>query len=936
MIRHRLLGVLLLLLISQVMFAQTRPLAIVKGTLINAGTRSPLYDIKVTIPELNVSTLSNGEGAFSISDIPYGDYKLVITGASVLDRTLDLHVNADILDLSDLLLTPSDKVMPADNAEIPTIAIEDNNGNSQDDDASIAQGSSGMFLAGEDPFVIAATYTFGQYYFKPRGVNQNELQINGIAIDDLERGYTSWGPISGLNDVLHGRNITYGLQPSGFGYGDLNGLTYIDATATEQRKGNTLSYSRYNRNYNNRLMFTHSSGLLKNGWAWSVSGSRRWAKEGYTPGTFYDAHSAYAGVSKQIGKGQINLTAIGNSTVRGKALNAAEESYELANDNQYNPAWGYQEGKKRNSRVADVKQPIIILNYTLRPSDKTRWNTALGYQFGPSKNSTIDFYNAYSPRPNYYRNLPSYYYAQSPQLTAIGDSVKAFLQMHPELMQVDWNGFYQANYKNTETMHDVDGIAGNNVTGRRSLYILSNYVDKLSKTSFNTNIEHAANEKLTIAAGLRAVSQKNENYRQAADLLGGDFYVNTYQFLNNQNLGNQNYAQNDLNHPNKLIKKGDKYGYDYIQTYNQGEIWGQATGTLTRFDLFGALNLGYTSFFRDGKMRNGLFPDHSYGKSEALNFLTYRAKGGITYKIDLHHAIYANADYTAEAPLMSNTYISIATRDYTVSSPTTVKKQTTEIGYVLKTRKIHARVTGYVSDVRDNTIIQRFFYDETGSNAFVSYILNKLSTRSTGLEFAANYKMSSLISFTAAAAIGQYFYTNSPDANIYLDNDPTVNRKAHKVYISNFYVGGSPQSIYTFAVKLHPKRWNVNVNFNYIDRNYITIYPERRTAAALDLVPRNSALWNSIVDQEKLPGAFTTDLYISRPISTHGLSKALHRSTSIFLSVGITNVFNKKDIKLSGYEQLRYDFENRSPDKFSNFYDYAFGTNFSANLTFRF
>lgn len=935
MFRQRLPGVLLLLFISQVLFGQTHQLAIVKGTLVNASTHSPLYDIKLTIPELNVSTLSNGEGNFSFSDVPYGDYKLSISGAAVTERTIDVHVNAEIIDLADVLLTPSEKTVPADNAEIPTVAIEDNNTN-QDDDASIAQGSSGMFLAGEDPFLNAATYTFGQYYFKPRGTNQNELQINGIAIDDLEKGFTSWTQISGLNDVLHARSITYGLQPSGFGYGDINGMTYIDATATEQRKGNTLTYSRYNRNYNNRLMFTHSSGLLKNGWAWSASGSRRWAKEGYTPGTFYDAHSAYAAVSKQMGRGQLNFTAVGNSSVRGKALNATEESYQLANDNQYNPAWGYQEGKKRNSRVADSKQPILILNYTYRPSDRTRWNTALGYQFGPYKSSTIDFYNAYSPRPNYYRNLPSYYYTQVPPLTPIGDSIKALLQQHPELMQVDWNSFYQANYKNVETIHNVDGITGNDVTGHRSLYILSNYVDKLSKTSFNTNIEHAVNEKLTVAGGLRAVSQKNENYREVADLLGGDFYVNTYQFLSNQNLGNQNYAQNDLNHPNQLVKKGDKYGYHYIQTYNQSEIWGQAIGNLSKFDLFGTLDLGYTSFHREGKMKNGLFPDHSYGKSDSHNFLTYRAKGGITYKIDLHHALYANADITAEAPLMSNTYISISTRDFTVNNPTTVKKQTTEIGYILKTRKINARLTGYASDVKDNTIIQRFFYDETGSQAFISYIMNKVSTRSTGVEFAASYKVSPLIGFTAAAAVGQYFYTNRPDVNIYLDNDPAVNTTSHKVYIQNFYVGGSPQSVYTLQLNLRPHKWNINVNFNYVDRNYITIYPERRTISAVALVPKNSELWNSIVAQEKLPGAFTSDLYISRPINTRPISKALHRSTSLFLSLGITNIFNKKDIKVSGYEQLRYDFQNRTPDKFSNFYDYAFGTNFSANLTFRF
>lgn len=935
MVRYRTLGLLFLILLTNIVFAQKSPTAIVKGKLINATTRSPLYDIKVALPALNYSTLSNGEGNFSIAEVPYGSYKLVITGQAITERTIDLEVNAQVMDLADLLLTPSEKVLPADNSEIPTIATEDNTAN-QDDDASIAQGSSGMFMAGQDPFLNAATYTFGQYYFRPRGVSNNEVQINGIAIDDLERGFTSWAQIGGLNDVLHGRSITYGLQPSGFAYGGTNGTTYIDATATEQRKGNTITYTRYNRNYNNRVMFTHSSGLSKKGWAWSASGSRRWAEEGYTPGTFFNGYSLYGAVSKTIGKGQLNLTALATPTKRGRGVTATEESFEISKDNQYNPAWGWQDGKKRNSRIVDMKQPIFILNYTHRPSERTRWNTALGFEAGPYRSSTIDFYNAYSPRPNYYRNLPSYYYSLVPPLVATGNAVKERLLAHPEDMQVNWNGFYQANYKNVETMHDVNGIAGNNVTGRRSLYVLSNYVNELSKISFNSNFEHAINEHITTAGGLRIVSQRNEQYREVADLLGGDFFVNTYQFLSAQNTGIQQYAQNDLNNPNRLIYKGDKYGYHYAQTNNQGEAFGQGVFVFSKFDLFASGNLGYTSFSRDGKFRNGLFPDHSYGKSDAHNFLTYRVKGGITYKADLHNAFYINADYSTDAPLMSNTYISISTRDYIINDPTTIKTQTVEAGYVLKTHKIHARLTGYASEVKDNTVIQRLFYDEQGSQAFVSYIMNKVSTRSTGIEFAANYKLSTLIGLTAAAAIGQYYYTGNPDVNIYRDNDPTVATTAHKVYIANYYVGGSPQSAYTVGLNLHPGRWNARVNFNYLDRNYITIYPERRSASAVDMVPRNSDLWNAITRQEKMPAAFTTDLYISRPVSTHWLSKKLHRSTSLFVSLGVTNLLNNKNIKLIGYEQLRYDFENRTPDKFQNFYDYAFGANYSANISFRF
>lgn len=917
-------------------FAEAGKTSVVKGTALNSVTSAPLYDIKVSITSINVSVVTNGEGVFTISEVPYGDYIVTFSGSTIAPYSMNISVDKDVVEIGNVYIAPSEKAQPTDNTEIPSITTEDNNAN-QDDDASSVQGSSGMFMAGHDPFLSAMTYTFGQYYFKPRGATNNEVQVNGIAIDDLERGFSNWAQLGGLNDVLHGRNITYGLWPSGYAYGGNTGTTYIDATAADQRKGNTVTYTNYNRNYRNRLMYTHSSGLMKNGWAWSVSGSRRWAEEGYTPGTFYDGYSFYGAASKVVRKSQFNFTAIAAPTKRGRAANTTQETYDITGDNQYNPAWGYQNGEKRNARVVETFQPLFIANYTYRPTSATRWNTALGFETGKYKSSTLDYFNAYSPRPNYYRNLPSYYYTDVPAWPGIAQAVNTQLTAHPDQLQIDWNGMYEANYMNYETIKSVNGIADNNVTGKRSIYVLSDYVNDMKKLSFNSNVEHAANEHLTLAGGVRVIAQQNENYRQLADLLGGDFFLNTYQFLNSKYTGDRDFAQNDLNNPNKLVKKGDKYGYDYILRNTQAEGWAQAALVYNKADLFIAGNAGNTSFSREGMMRNGLFANNSFGKSETHNFLTYKMKGGIMLKASLHHAIYANADYSAEAPLMSNTYISAGTRDFVINNPTTVKTKTAEAGYIVKTHDFTGRITGYVSDVYDNTIIKRFFYDELGISSFISYVMNKVSTRSTGIEFAASYKFTPIWSVTGVAAIGQYFYTNSPMVNIYLDNDPTITSTAHKVYISDYYAGQGPQSVYSLAVNCRPGRWNASVSFNYMNRNYIDIYPERRTASALDLIPLDSKAWKAIVDQERMPAAFTTDLYLSRGFNTPGISKRLHRDhTSIFVGLGINNLFNKKDIRLAGMEQLRYDFTNRSADKFGNFYDYAFGINYSANINFRF
>ena len=938
MLRKLFVFIVLLSGISSLTYAQSKKTAIVKGRLLNSNTKAPFHDLKVTIPDLNVFTTSDENGNFSISEVPYGEQTIIISSYSAKSDTIKFMVNKNLVNLKDIYITQSDRGISPENSEIPTIPIEYNTSNDDENSSSSSQSSGGMFVAGDDPFLYTMANFYNQYHFRPRGFDNIELQVNGINIGDLERGNWSWSQFGGLNDVLHSRNVTYGLKPSSYAYGGINGSIYVDATAADQRKGTTATYTLTNRNYRDRIMLTHNSGLMKNGWAYSVSASRRWANEGYIPGTFYDGYSFYGAVSKVINKGQFNLTAIGAPTKRGGSSFAeTDEAYDLAKNNQYNPYWGYQNGKIRDSKVTNVFQPVIIANYTYSPSDRTRWNTSVGYEFGKYKSSGIDYYNAYSPLPDYYRNFPSYYANFNPPNLTEATAIQSQLQSHPEQMQINWDELYNSNYINYETIKNVNGIVGNNVTGKRSLYVLSNYVDDQKTLSFNTNIEHNQNEHLTLYGGVKFASQQDEYYKQLADLLGGDFYVNYNQFATQTTIGNPNYNQNNLNNPNQLIKVGDKYGYDYIGKIKQGDAWGQATFVYNKIDFFAAANFGGTSFSRDGLMKNGLFPDNSYGESPSHNFLTYKVKGGITYKIDLRNFIYLNADYSVEAPSVANTYISAATRDFTVSNPTTFKAKTIECGYLLKSSIFNARITGYVTDLTDVTTIARFYNDDPSILSYVNYVMKNVNIRSIGTEISGTYKLDKVWSLTGVAATGQTFFTNTPTVSIYQDNDPTLTAIARKVYIKDYYVAVGPQSIYSMGVNYRPRNsWHANINFNYLDRNFVSINPDRRTQQATDLVNPSSAQWKQIVDQEELPGAFTVDLNAGKSFNVNNIYKKLHHKTTLNFSMGIANLLNNQNIKVAGYEQLRFDYTYHNPAKFPNKYDYAYGINFYANLSLRF
>lgn len=931
---------LLLLCSSFVVQAQTgKKTGIIKGKVVKSTSKLPAAEVQVIIPQLKLLTTSDAEGKFNFSEVPYGTYNIKFGGGSIKDDSMQVSLTAPINDLGEIPVSLNEAGSGITSVEIPTIALDESNV-STDDEGVRTQAVSGLLTSSQDPFINAAAFTFGQFWFKPRGYdrNQQEVLINGVEVNDVETGDASWSQFGGLTDIFRSRASTYGLMPSNYAFGGLNGSTYFDITAANQRKQTRVSYSLANRNYRDRIMLTRSSGLMKSGWAYSVSLSKRWAKEGYVPGTFYDGYSYYGAVSKVYKKHLFDLSAFGTPTRRGKFSFATQETYDLAGSHYYNSNWGTQDGAKRNARVNETYQPVFLLSHQYKKSSKMKWNTSLAYQFGKEKNSGIDWLNAADPRPDYYRNLPSYYLNSVPPDSGVAADVRQQLQSNPDLLQLNWDRMYNANYINRETINDVNGIAGNNVTGNRSLYVLSNDVNDIRKWIFNTNLERVLNAHITLNTGINFTSQRTENYRQLVDLLGGDFFLNDNQFAARQYVGNTQFYQNNLNIPNQLIKEGDKYSYDYISRFNKGYLWGQSIFNYNRLDLFISANVGINSFSREGLFRNGLFPDNSYGKSDVHSFITYGVKGGATYKMNGRNYLFVNGGYRSDAPTFDNIYISPRTRDFAVNDPQLQYSKSIEGGYFYRAPKLNVRLVGYATDVTNATEIKRFYNDDPSYQTFVNYVMQNVNMRFIGTEIAISAIVAPGLDITGVASLGQAFYTNNPNVTVYKDNDTaTTSAGTRQVYVKNLYLSAGPQSAYTLGFHYSSKQfWHANVNFNYVDRNYVDVNPDRRSSEAADLVQPGSALWHQIFDQEKLPSAFTINLSAGYSWKMSRLSAKLGNSSFLSINAGVNNLLNNQNIVNAGFEQMRYDFTDNNPAKFPNKYSYGYGINYFVNLSLKF
>lgn len=810
-------------------------------------------------------------------------------------------------------------VLPEEMTGIPIMIISESDLDSDEPTQNI----SGLLQSSRDIYVRTAGFTFGQTRFRIRGYDSENttVLIGGVPMNDMETGRAYWSAWGGLNDITRWQEIDFGIAPSPYTFGGVSGATNIEARASKLRAGTRFTYSSTNRAYRHRLMATHNSGMMDNGWAVSVSGSRRWAEEGYVEGTFYDAWSYFLSAEKKINNNHsIGLITFAAPSKVGRSGVGTQEAYDLSGTNYYNPNWGFQNGEKRNARVATYNQPRIILSHYWEPDRSTRLTTSVAHFFGRYGSTALDWYDAPDPRPDYYRKMPSFW-KNNPSL--FEQYTEQWLN-DPTVRQLDWDFMYFANSKNLYTINNAFGIEGNDVTGNLSKYIIEDRRNDHNQWQFNTNLWKEINPNIIINSGINLSWFKGQTYKVVEDLLGGDFYIDVDKFAE-RDFPDPQSAQNDMRNPNRVLTVGDVFGYDYHSNINKYEAFVQANFTYPRFDYFVAANASMTEFWRTGNMQNGKFPLESLGDAEKQNFTNFGLKGGVTWKITGRHYLLANAMYMTRAPFFRDSYISPRTRDHVVSGITSEKILSGDISYVLRAPRVQARATLYYTEFNDQIYSRSFYHERLRS--FVNYQMTGVDTRSSGAELGVDYKLTSTINVTGVAGLGQLIYNSRPVATISQDNNSEILAEGREIYLKNFYVGGSPQTALSGGIRYNsPRYWWLGVNFNYFDDIYIEPNPDRRSEGGAGSFASDDLRYNELLQQQQLPSAYTMDIF--------GGKSWRFNQYFLVLSLSINNVLNNQEFAFGGFEQFR--FNPNDMDRFPQKYFYMYGTQYFMNLSLRF
>ena len=772
-------------------------------------------------------------------------------------------------------------------------------------------------------------YRFSAARFKYRafGAKYNDIYINGNPVNDVERGEFRYSFVGGLNNQTRSVEAALPFENNTFSLSAMGGSNNYNFRPSAMPTGHRVSLAGANRNYTFRGMYSYNSGLSEKGWAFSAGLTYRWAnmETAQIEGTFYNSLSYFLGVEKVIGDGThaISFVTWGNPTERAAQAASTDEMYWLANSNYYNPNWGYQGGKKRNSRIIHDYAPAGLLTWDYKIDLNTKLTTTLLGKYSMFSSSRLNYNNATNPAPDYYSLMPSYYYNVWEHTGTMTDLVNwnaayEYLSASKANRQLNWDKMYYANK-----------MAG--IQGADAMYYQQAYHDDQFSLSLASVLDKQLNNTSKLNAGISLSTNTGFHYQTMEDLLGASSFHNINTYVVGTYAENSDQVQYDMNNPNSVIREGDRFGYDYNIIVNKINGWAVYSKTFRKVNAFVGGRIGGQTLQRDGKMRNGLAPDNSYGKGETAKFLDGGGKAGLIWTIGRGHMVNAGVGFEWKAPQARNAFSAPQVNNDFTTNLKNEKIFSSEIGYQYQTSWLHANLSGYFSRLTDVSEYSMAYSDIQNSFSYIS--LTGINKEYYGVELGMKFKVTSEFDIKTLGTVSEAKYTNNANVRYMLSNsgaytdDICVNKGMRE--------GGTPLTAASIDLSYHSRGWYIDLIGNYFDQIYLYYSPITRFYNDFP-DPDNDGVRDltTLASQAKGKGGFMLDASIGKSIYL--------KKGSLSINLMLTNILNNTRIVTGGMEQNRRDKDAQGEDiRTYNFYNspkkfYANGTNGMLIVTYKF
>ena len=686
-------------------------------------------------------------------------------------------------------------------------------------------------------------------------------------------------------------------------------LSFYVISAESFRMGKRVALQTTNRRYRMALKASVMDYLMKKGY-YAVSVYRRWGRDPYIDGVFSDETGYMAAFTCWFKSSlKLSLFTAGAPATRGLRSAATREAFELTGNNLYNPVWGWQEGRMRNSRVRTSFQPVVALTLTNWFSGLKYLSFEALYHWGRNSQSGLGWYEAGNALPDYYRKMPSYLGNEASEVA------EAWRRGDPRYTQVNWQELYWANR-----------------AGEHAAYLLEDRVEQLSNIYFRAlcGTQAGLDWSWTCWVGFRR--DHSRFFKEADDLLGASHVLNVDQYLIDDLYFGER-IDNDLRNPLRRVGTGDRFGYDYALRCTILDGQAIVRYHLDKFDAAISAGVARVGFLRTGFYEKALFPGSgSWGDSRPVNLTLYSAMLTSSLILPLRNRLSLRLMARSDAPAAENLFAAVSYNNALVRDPQAERIAGAELGYSYGGMLFSFALTAYYTASSGGCDV-RHYYDDL-SSTYSNLVVRRIAKRWWGVEAAASISILSSIpslDLDLTAAWTPHRYASDPTADLYADADHSLTASGISCRLEGFRTSCSPEVTTAAELTFRHKRWTLSLSFDYAAERYVEASPSIHSSRTemLGSSPEIRTLFSS---QERLPDAAVVGFSVGKGFVVG--------SSYLQLTFSVDNLLNDKNIVYSAYEPMRLLRSGSgiltSFRPFDTRYMYSYPLTFFASLSFRF
>ena len=789
---------------SAAAFAQTT----VRGQLVDSETGEPLVGAAVIVEGTSQGTVTDIDGYFKQSVaqggtlvfkyVGFKDLKKKITqkGASVDLGTIKMEPDAVML--ADVTITSSIAVArktPVAVSTIDPVFIEEKLGTQEFPE--ILKSTPGIYATKDGG-------GFGDSKINIRGFKSENsaMMVNGVPMNGMENNKVYWSNWSGLSDVTRSIQVQRGLGAAKVASPAVGGSINIITKTTEAKKGGSVSYAMGNDGYN-KILFNLSSGLSKDGWAFSLLGAKTWG-DGYIQGTEFEGYTWFVSIAKRFNDNhQLSLTAFGapqwhnqRSNQNGLSIKEWQRVKQYMGEDspyKYNSTFGYRHGQSYNSSRNSYHKPQISLNHLWQIDQKSSLSTALYVSIG---------------RGDGYRGTGDSTYANS--------------------WYGSTNGLVNTQFRRPDGTFDYDAVETMNAESTNgSKMVMSKMMNNHLWYGLLSTYTTKFGENFDFYGGIDFRYYKGLHQDILTDLFGGTYFIDSYNRKNVTAENNPAVGGNSA-YINQKLNVGDVLRRDYDGFVMYEGVFAQLEYNQDKLSAFisgGASNTGYWRYDR-------MYYSKDKAKSSTKNYLGGNIKGGANYNLTENHNVFVNAGYINRAPMFDTSFINSQTSHDRNPDAKNEKIMSFELGYGYRSRFFTANLNGYYTRWMDKALYDsgttadglRWAMNMTGANAdhwgvefdFVAKPLNWLDI--TGMFSWGDWRWGGVASGYLFDSQGQMLQNTRGDVVTDMAN---AEQYQYKIDMDNVSVGGSAQTTAALGLGVRPmKGLRLGVDWNFFSRNF--------------------------------------------------------------------------------------------------------------------